>query len=92
MQNPATITPGANIWASEVVGSLGATGNAQGVPHLHYQVWEPFTHDHAEEEYASLEFPFRFSRAVNPYPELTRLADGLGARHNPGGRYFIPPL
>jgi murein DD-endopeptidase MepM/ murein hydrolase activator NlpD len=92
MQNPARVSPGATIWVSEVIGALGHTGNAQGVDHLHYQVWEPFTHDRAEEEYASLNFPFHFSRAINPHPELTRLANALGARHNPGGRYFIPPL
>lgn len=67
------------------------TGNALGVPHLHYQVWSPFTPQGCDQEYQRLEFVYRFGRAINPYGELGELAQAMGARRIRGDRYFIPP-
>jgi hypothetical protein len=90
MQGPAAVQVGQAIAAGATIGLLGMTGNAQGVPHLHYQVWVPFTHQGCDREYQTLEFVFRFGRTINPFSELARLAEALGARRNRGGRYFIP--
>ena len=92
MQKPASVAPGMWVTPLQVIGALGDTGIARGRPHLHYQVWGPFTHNGADQEYANLEFVYRFSGPINPYAELVRLANLMGARHNPGGRYFIPPI
>ncbi len=90
MQAPSPLQPGAVAVAGGRIGLLGDSGLARGNPHLHYQVWGPFTHDGAAEEYASGEFVYRFSNSINPYSELVKWAGIHGATHNPGGRYTIP--
>jgi murein DD-endopeptidase MepM/ murein hydrolase activator NlpD len=90
MQAPSPLQPGAVVVAGGRIGLLGDSGIARGNPHLHYQVWGPFTHEGAAQEYASGEFVYRFSNPINPYSELVKWAAILGATHNAGGRYTIP--
>ncbi len=92
MRDTPAVQPGQSVSPGSSIGVIGATGNAQGVPHLHYQVWGPFTHEGCEAEYESLAFVYAFTGSQNPYGELARLAAAMGARSNPGGRYFIPPI
>jgi murein DD-endopeptidase MepM/ murein hydrolase activator NlpD len=86
------IQTGSRISAGSSIGYLGDSGNAAGRPHLHYQVWAPFRHQGSAEEYASHRFVYAFTNPQNPFSELVRLANALGARHNPGERYFVPPI
>lgn len=83
MRDPSNLTPGQKLNAGSIVGYMGNTGigRGHGPIHLHFQVFPPFTHAGADEEYRSLEFTRTFGRAVNPYDELERLAHGIsGAR------------
>ena len=86
---PPRVAPDATLIAGQLLGFLGATGNAHGVPHLHYQVHAPLR-GHRSSEYETREFLSSGGDAVNPYAELVRLASDLGATHTPGGRYTIP--
>lgn len=89
LDQPPRVTPDAPVIAGQILGFLGATGNAHGVPHVHYQVHAPLRGRRAS-EYEDREFLSSGGDAVNPYAELVRLADELGATHTPGGRYTIP--
>jgi murein DD-endopeptidase MepM/ murein hydrolase activator NlpD len=89
LDQPPRVTPDATLIAGQILGFLGATGNAHGVPHLHYQVHAPLR-ERRSSEYESREFLSSGGDSVNPYAELVRLAEGLGATHNAGGRYTIP--
>jgi len=86
---PPRVAPDATLIAGQLLGFLGATGNAHGVPHLHYQVHAPLR-GRRSSEYETREFLSSGGDAVNPYAELVRLASDLGATHTPGGRYTIP--
>ena len=80
MRGSPTVQPGQTFRAGGVLGQVGNTGSiaAGGPMHLHYQVWS--IGDGRDTERASGIFTRRFGRAVSPYPELVRLAGGLGAR------------
>ena len=83
MRDPSHLRPGQKLNAGTIVGYMGNSGigRGRGPVHLHFQVFPPFTHEGADEEYRSLEFTRRFGRSVNPYDELERLARGIpGAR------------
>jgi murein DD-endopeptidase MepM/ murein hydrolase activator NlpD len=90
MQGPPKAAPGGWVGPGTILGALGESGIVRGWPHLHYQVWGPFTDESAEEEYEQNNFPRCFGEPINPYWLLVRLADGLGASHNLRGRYTIP--
>lgn len=90
MQAPSPLQAGALVAAGTRIGLLGDSGIARGNPHLHYQVWGPFTHEGAAAEYTSGEFVYRFHDPINPYSELAKWAVVFGARRNAGGRYSIP--
>ena len=89
LDQPPRVSPDATLIAGQLIGFLGATGNAHGVPHLHYQVHAPLRGGRAS-EYESREFLSSGGDAVNPYSELVRLASALGATHTAGGRYTLP--
>ncbi len=90
MQGPPKAAPGGWLGPGAILGAVGESGVARGRPHLHYQVWCPFTDESAEEEYQQNIFPRPFCDPIDPYGLLVRLADGLGASHDMGGRYTIP--
>lgn len=73
------VRSGDTIGAGRSLGAVSNTGSiAQGGPmHLHYQVWA--IGPGRETETSTLTFERPFGRAVNPYPELVRLARGMGA-------------
>ena len=78
LHSPA-VRPGQVFRAGGILGQVSNTGSvAHGGPmHLHYQVWS--IGPGRDEERSAGIFTRRFGRAVNPYPELVRLARGLGA-------------
>lgn len=86
LQTTPTVSPGQRFQAGGVIGQVGNTGSiAQGGPtHLHYQVWE--IGSGRGQERATGIYTRRFGNAVNPHPELERLARGIGAQVSPSGR------
>jgi len=88
MDSPS-VRPGQSFRAGGVLGRVGNTGSvAHGGPmHLHYQVWS--TGAGRDAERASGVFTRRFGPSVNPYPELVRLARGLGARVQGSGHVAL---
>lgn len=96
MQYVPTVHPGGVVVAGQVIGHMGNTGlgGGTGPVHLHFQVWGPFQHQGADEEYRTLSFRRRFPASVNPYDQLQALAAELpGAYVNRGRRgVIIDPL
>jgi murein DD-endopeptidase MepM/ murein hydrolase activator NlpD len=80
MQSQPLVSPGADVAVGQPIGAVSNTGAlADGGPiHLHYQVWAVRPGSAAEIQ--SLTFTRPLGAAVNPYPELRRLARSAGAR------------
>jgi murein DD-endopeptidase MepM/ murein hydrolase activator NlpD len=78
MNREPQVSPG-RVVAGQPLGEVGNSGSiADGGPtHLHYQVW--VVGGGRDAELASGVFTRPFGRAVNPYSELRRLAQTLGA-------------
>jgi len=79
------VQEGDKVSSGRLIGYVGNTGSiAQGShTHLHYQVW--VVGSGRDAEVTSGLFVRPFGRSVNPYPELVRLARGMGAQVSRNG-------
>jgi murein DD-endopeptidase MepM/ murein hydrolase activator NlpD len=79
MRDTARVQPGDPVNAGQLIGYMGNTGRGRGTGpvHLHFQVWIPFRHPRAAQEYEQLVFNLRFGRSLNPFSQLRAAAINL---------------